>query len=216
MRYKTDMIRQKSFNYKFNNDQNELNFFVNKTNYYAFNVLINNNSQFSFLYGPNKSGKSYLAQIWLKKNNAIEYNKISNYELILNEKKNILIDNLINFDEEKIFHIVNSCILNNLKILITSNNKINDIKFKYNDLSSRLKTFSNLEIKQPNDEMLLTILTKLLIDKQFVINSNDIFKYILRRVDRSYQGINEIVNKLDILSLEKKRQLTIPLIKEIL
>ena len=210
------MIRQKSFNYKFNNDQNELNFFVNKTNYYAFNVLINSNSQFSFLYGPNKSGKSYLAQIWLKKNNAIEYNKISNYELILNNKKNILIDNIINFDEEKIFHIVNSCILNNLKILITSNNKINDIKFKFNDLSSRLKTFSILEIKQPNDEMLLTILTKLLIDKQFIINSNDIFEYILRRVDRSYEAIHDIVNKLDVLSLEKKRQLTIPLIKEIL
>ena len=83
------MIKQKSFNYKFNNDQNELNFFVNKTNYYAFNVLINNNSKYSFLYGPNKSGKSYLAQIWLKKNSATEYNKISNYELILNDKKNI-------------------------------------------------------------------------------------------------------------------------------
>ena len=64
--------------------------------------------------------------------------------------------------------------------------------------------------------MLLSILTKLLIDKQFIINSNDIFEYILRRIDRSYQGVYEIVKKLDILSLEKKRQLTIPLIKEIL
>ena len=100
--------------------------------------------------------------------------------------------------------------------MITSNNRINEIEFQYNDLSSRLKTFSNLEINQPNDEMLLAILTKLLIDKQFIINSNDIFKFILRRVDRTYEGISEIVNKLDILSLEKKRQLTIPLIKEIL
>ena len=210
------MIRQKSFNYKFNDDQNELNFFVNETNFYAFNALIHNNSKFSFLYGPYKSGKSYLAQIWLKKNNAIEYNNISNYELLLNDKKNILIDNIINFDEEKIFHIVNNCILNNLKILITSNNKINDIKFKYNDLSSRLKTFSNLEINQPNDEMLLAILTKLLTEKQFIIKTKDIFEYIMRRIDRSYYGVHEIVNKLDILSLEKKRQLTIPLIKEIL
>ena len=64
--------------------------------------------------------------------------------------------------------------------------------------------------------MLLTILTKLLVDKQFIVNSNDIFDYILRRVDRSYNGIYEIVDKLDVLSLEKKRQLTIPLIKEIL
>ena len=120
------------------------------------------------------------------------------------------------YEQEKIFHIVNKCILNNSKILITSDIKINSIDFKFNDLSSRLKTFSNLEINQPNDEMLLAILTKLLVDKQFIINSNEIFEYILRRVDRSYQGINEIVKKLDVLSLEKKRQLTIPLIKEIM
>ena len=209
------MIKQKSFNYKFNdNNDNELNFFVNQTNFYAFNALINNDTKFSFLYGPKKSGKSYLSKIWSKKNNAIEYK--NNYEVVLNLHANILIDNLIFYDQEKIFHIVNNCILNNSKILITSDIKINSIDFKFNDLSSRLKTFSNLEIDQPNDEMLLAILTKLLIDKQFIINSNQIFEYILRRVDRSYQGINEIVKKLDKLSLEKKRQLTIPLIKEIL
>ena len=209
------MIKQKSFNYKFNdNNDNELNFFVNQTNFYAFNALINNDTKYSFLYGPKKSGKSYLSKIWSKKNNAIEYK--NNYEVVLNLHANILIDNLIFYDQEKIFHIVNNCILNNSKILITSDIKINSIDFKFNDLSSRLKTFSNLEINQPNDEMLLVILTKLLVDKQFIINSNEIFEYIMRRVDRSYQGINEIVNKLDILSLEKKRQLTIPLIKEIM
>ena len=208
------MIKQKSFNYKFIDEIDEFNFFVNTTNFHAFNILINNDTQFSFLYGPDKSGKSYLSHLWLKKHNALKLNK--NYEFLLTNFQNVLIDDLLLFDEEKIFHIVNNCILNNIKILITSNDKINEIVFKYNDLSSRLKTFSILEINQPNDEMLLTILTKLLIEKQFIINSNDIFEYILRRVDRSYQGINDIVNKLDILSLEKKRQLTIPLIKEIL
>ena len=64
--------------------------------------------------------------------------------------------------------------------------------------------------------MLLTYLTKLLVDKQFIVNSNDIFEYILRRVDRTYDGVYDIVSKIDVLSLEKKRQLTIPLIKEIL
>ena len=207
------MINQKSFTFKFNNVQNEFNFFVNETNFYAFDTLINNDTKFCFLYGPKKSGKSYLAHIWLKKNKAIEYD-CNNF--IINDNKNILIDDFILYNEEKIFHIVNNCILNNSKILITSCNKINEIKFKYNDLSSRLKTFSKLEINQPDDEMLITILTKLLIDKQFIIRSNDIFEYILRRVNRSYHGVNEIVTKLDVLSLEKKRQLTIPLIKEIL
>ncbi len=207
------MINQKSFTFKFNNVQNEFNFFVNETNFYAFDTLINNDTKFCFLYGPKKSGKSYLAHIWLKKNKAIEYDSKN---FIINDNKNILIDDFILYNEEKIFHIVNNCILNNSKILITSCNKINEIKFKYNDLSSRLKTFSKLEINQPDDEMLMTILTKLLIDKQFIIRSNDIFEYILRRVNRSYHGVNEIVTKLDVLSLEKKRQLTIPLIKEIL
>ncbi len=209
------MIKQKSFSYKFNDkNDSELNFFVNKTNFYAFNALINNDTKLSFLYGPKKSGKSYLSKIWLKKNNAIEYN--NNYEVLLNLHNNILIDNLIFYDQEKIFHIVNNCILNNSKVLITSDNKINEINFEFKDLSSRLKTFSNLEINQPNDEMLLAILTKLLVERQFIIKSNEIFEYIIRRVDRTYQGINDIVKKLDILSLEKKRQLTIPLIKEIL
>ena len=54
------------------------------------------------------------------------------------------------------------------------------------------------------------------MEKQFIINSKEIFEYIMRRAERSYEAINDIVNKLDILSLEKKRQLTIPLIKEIL
>ena len=138
------MNEQKSFDYKFNDEINELDFFVNDTNYYAFNSLITNNNKFSFLYGPKKSGKSYLAQIWLLKNNAIQITNSS--KLIFDNKKNILIDELLSIDEEKTFHIVNSCILNNLNILITSKNKINDIKFRFKDLSSRLKTFSSLEI----------------------------------------------------------------------
>ena len=208
------MSKQKSFSYQFKHIYNESNFFVNKTNFNCFNTLINNNNKQSFLFGPKKSGKSFLSQIWLKKNNGLELKE--NFELLLDYKKNVLIDDLLLFDEEKIFFVVNNCILNNLNLLITSNKKINEINFKFNDLSSRLKTFSNLEIYQPDDEMLITILTKLLLEKQFIINSNDIFEYILRRVDRSYEAVHDIVNKLDVLSLEKKRQLTIPLIKEIL
>ena len=208
------MSKQKIISYTFTDNMNEINFFVNKTNFHAFNRLINQESTFSFLYGPKKSGKSFLSNIWKNKYNAIKLS--NNFEELIKKKDNILIDDLYFFDQEIIFHLVNYCILNNLRILITSPYKINDINFKFNDLPSRLKTFSFLEINKPDDEMLLTILTKLLVDKQFIVNSNDIFEYILRRVDRSYKGIYDIVDKLDILSLEKKRQLTIPLIKEIL
>ena len=88
--------------------------------------------------------------------------------------------------------------------------------FGYGDLISRLKSLDYFEISNPDDDMLLNILTKLFTDKQFIINSYEIFEFIIKRANRSYENMINIVNKLDNLSLEKKRQLTIPLIKEIL
>ena len=64
--------------------------------------------------------------------------------------------------------------------------------------------------------MIKIILTKLLIEKQFIIKNPEIFDFLVNRIERSYQSIYNLVDKLDKLSLEKKRQLTIPLIKEIL
>ena len=64
--------------------------------------------------------------------------------------------------------------------------------------------------------MIKIIFTKLLIEKQFIIKNPEIFEFLINRIERSYQSIYNLVDKLDKLSLEKKRQLTIPLIKEIL
>ena len=42
-------------------------------------------------------------------------------------------------NEENIFHMINHCVNNNLKILITTDQYISD-QFKLKDLSSRLKS----------------------------------------------------------------------------
>ena len=51
---------------------------------------------------------------------------------------------------------------------------------------------------------------------KIIIKNKEIFDYIFNRVNRTYFDIYFLVEKLDKLSLEKKRQLTIPLIKEII
>ena len=209
------MIKQKIFNFNFNLNDNNLNFFVNSTNKNAFDGITSQNLKGIFLVGPNKSGKSSLANIWLNKFNGIKFN--NNFEQIINNYKNVLIDDIDQQNnEENLFHILNHCKLNSLNILITSKYQIKDMQLGLNDLISRIKTFNFFEIYKPDDEMLINLLTKLFVEKQFVINSNDIFKYILNNAERSYEDVFNIVNKLDKLSLEKKRQLTIPLIKEIL
>ncbi len=209
------MSKQKYFNFKFSNFYNYNDFYVNETNTNAVEGILDNNFDNKFLIGPNKSGKTFLGNIWLKKNKAINFN--NNFNDIINNKKAVFIDDIEKKNnEEEIFHIINHCKLYKIKILVTSNLNINEINFSLKDLISRLKSFSLYKIKNPDDDMLLKILTKLFVDKQFVINSNDIFPYILKRANRSYEEMIFIVEKLDSLSLEKKRQLTIPLIKEIL
>ena len=209
------MSEQDIFNFNFISQNSEINFYTNATNIEAYNGVLYSDDNNIFLTGPIKSGKTYLGNLWLKKYDAILYK--DNFDSLINNRCNIFIDNieLVN-DEEKLFHILNHCKLNNLHLLVTSEFGINDVRFNLKDLSSRIKVFSFYEIYQPDDDMLLNILTKLFIEKQFIINSHEIFNFIIKRANRSYADMLKIVTILDKLSLSKKRQLTIPLIKEIL
>ena len=60
------------------------------------------------------------------------------------------------------------------------------------------------------------LMVKLFADKQIIIKNKEIFDFIFKRLTRTYFDIHHFVDQLDRLSLEKKRQLTIPLIKEII
>ena len=81
-------------------------------------------------------------------------------------------------------------------------NKVQEAKKKWIQLK---RNFKNVK---------LHMLGKLQTNK--VKHAVEIFDYILNRANRSYDNMIKIVKELDTLSLEKKRQLTIPLIKEIL
>ena len=81
---------------------------------------------------------------------------------------------------------------------------------------SRLKTFINLNIDLPDDELLMNLMIKLFYDKQIIVKKPEIFNYIIRRVDRSYEKVFILINKIDHLLLKKNKQLTIPLIKELI
>ena len=121
-----------------------------------------------------------------------------------------------NTSDENIFHLINHCKLNNLKMYFVSSIDINTYVFKLRDLQSRLREFIYLEIKSPDDEMCKMLMVKLFSDKQIIIKNKEIFDFIFKRLNRTYFDIYFFVEKLDRLSLEKKRQLTIPLIKEII
>ena len=209
-------MKQIFFNYNLKPQLKIDDYFVSSSNIDSYNALIKDyKSNNIYLYGPNKSGKTHLGLIWKDKFNGIVFNK--NINTILNSKKNVLIDNIFNnIIEEDIFHIINHTSLYNLNLLVTSNILLNEYHFKLKDLSSRLKTFVNIKIDLPDDNLLINLMTKLFNDKQIIIKNPELFNYILKRVNRSYEKIFSLVEKIDSLSLEKKKQLTIPLIKNLM
>ena len=212
------MITQKIFDFNINENYGNDDFFVSNSNLLAHKVLLNtaNPEKYIYLKGPAKSGKTHIGQIWQKINNAILFN-YNDYNVILDQKKNVFVDNFsLNIDEEKLFHLINHCYINNLNILITSELSSAEQKFKLSDLSSRLRTFYLAEIFNPDDELLNNLLIKLLHDRQIHINNDEIFSFITKRIARTYLSIYNFVDRIDKLSLSKKKKITIPLIKELL
>ena len=210
-------MEQSYFNYNLKPGLAIDDFFVSTSNKKAYSFILNKkiDNKKILLIGPNKSGKTHLGKIWQKNNNAVSYE--NNFEIILNYKKNIFIDDFLkNINEEKIFHLINHCSINKLTILLTSKKEVFEHNFLLKDLVSRLKTFNLLRIDLPDDDLIINLIIKLLHDKQIIIKNEEIFHYILKRIERSYEEIFLLIEKIDKLSLEKKRELTIPLIKKLL
>ena len=214
-------MEQYNLNFKNETSFTQDNFLVSECNKSAFDHLIKNdenNVRNFFLYGEKKSGKSHLASIWLLKNNSIKLNinECENDELI-KINNNILIDNIFqNINEEKIFYLINHCISKNLKILFTSDIKPINYNFLLQDLSSRIKSFHLIQIYKPDDYLISNLIIKLLNDKQIKIKNNDVINFLSLRIDRSFDNLYSIINKIDRYSLSTKREITIPLIKEII
>ena len=138
-------------------------------------------------------------------------------EDLVNLKTNILLDDVfINLNEEKLFHLINHIKLSNLKILLTSDLKPNQYQYNIEDLSSRIKSFYFTQIYKPDDYLIMNLIIKLFNDRQIKIKNDDIISYIVTRVDRSFDNVYDVVNKIDKYSLSHSREITIPLIKKII
>ena len=168
------MSDQKIFKYQFSSTKDNQNYFVNQTNQNAYDLtMLDELNQNIMLFGPKKSGKSHLASLWKNKNKAIIYN--NNISKIIDAKKNVLVDDFLgSSSEENLFHLINHCKLNNLKIYFTSSKNINTYNFKFKDLYSRLREFLYLEINSPDDEMCKMLMIKLFSDKQIIIKNKEI------------------------------------------
>ena len=215
-------LNQLLLNFKHKQNFNYNDFYVSKSNYYAFQLIEKWpkwEKNILNIYGEKFSGKTHLSKIFLDKNKGIKVcEKDINDEVFKKLKlyENIVIDNYYNKSKEKLMYsIFNLVDQDNKYLIINSINPISEFSFKLNDLESRAKNCLFAKIDYPDDELMFAIILKSFSDRQIQIDKK-LIDFIIKRIDRSYGKIADFIYKVDELSLKKKKAIDFKTIKEIL
>lgn len=176
------------------------------------------------LYGPIASGKTHLGAVWAERSSAIcvKASAIDEAAIrdIANRQHHVIIedaDSLIgNLDGEKgLFHLYNIFKEEGRSILLTLKEPPVRRSFALPDLASRLRAAPSVAIREPDENLLSAILVKHFNDRQLRVSA-EVLNYILPRIERSFEAVQNLVNEADKRAMIEQRKISIPLIRDIL
>ena len=209
---------------KFDYDKNfrDDDFYVSKSNKHVYDLLNKWpkwEKNFLNISGENFSGKSHLVNIFLKKFKGIKIeSNLLNNDFLKKIKiyENIVLENLTQkIDEKLFFTLCNTIEQDNKYLIVTSNKSIIDLDFNLDDLKSRAKNFLLQNIEKPDDDLIFALILKNLSDRQISLDKK-LIDYVIKRIDRSYGKIIDFIYKIDEVSLKKKKSIDLKTIKEVL
>ena len=179
-----------------------------------------------FVYGDKGFGKSHLLQgviieglkqdqksVYLDLNDDISpdiFELISDFQIIA-------LDNVdqCNQDNEKyIFDLINKLHSTNQMIIFSSRVKPEGLSV-FNDLKTRLSLASIYSLNRLDDHEIQHVIRRKLINKSLKVDQR-VIDYLIKNQTRDLKKIVEIIDKLDTFSLEKKRGITVPLVRQML
>ena len=223
MAVKDNLMSQLIFKFPFKTKYYEQDYFVSSNNFSAYRLIEswpNWPEKFVNIFGPRGCGKTHLSNILKKKiisAQILDAKNINNESISKFDKLEcLIIDNYDGNIDERVFYSM----LNQFKqlekyIVINSILPIKDIDFELPDLKSRTKSFMNLGIELPTDDLLRVIISKSFSDKQIDI-SPKVSEYIIKNIERSYEKVFKLIKEIDDLSLSSGKSININLIKKVL
>ena len=218
-----NLMSQLTFKFPFKTKYYEQDFYVSSNNFSAYRLIEswpNWPGKWVNIFGPKGCGKTHLSNILKKKISSV---KIIQAKDIDNEKTFNLdkLDCLIidsfeqNIDEKLLYSILNHSKQQNIYIVINSYLPLKDLEYQLQDLHSRAKSFVNLGIELPTDDLLRVIISKSFSEKQIEITPK-ISEYIIKHIERSYEKVFKFIKEIDDLSLSSGKSVNINLIKKVL
>ena len=215
-------MNQLIFKFPFSTNYFEEDYYVSSNNFEAYKLIETWPkwpSKFINIYGPSGCGKTHLANIFKKKLNShlISASKVSdNFLPLIKLKECLIIDDYKNNINEKLFYsILNEINQSNKYVIVNSGKDIKTTEVSLADLQSRLKSFVNIPIDLPTDDLIRVVLVKNFSDKQIKFD-NKLLEFVLKNINRSYEDIARFIDKIDELSLSAGKSININLIKKAL
>jgi chromosomal replication initiation ATPase DnaA len=181
------------------------------------NLHLWSENKFLILIGSKFSGKSHLINFFSEYNSGLVMNHFS-YDDVLssdsgfNKVNCIGIDDIEDFDEIVLFHILNYLKLKKKNVLMTTKKDLN--LFSMNDLRSRLLSYFSLEINEPDEVLFEGIFMKILSDYDIKLNKK-IINYILFNSKFTFNSINYLIESIRDITFNKKEKILLSNIKKI-
>jgi chromosomal replication initiation ATPase DnaA len=198
-------------------------FFASPCNENALKFVLNWRewpNQSLIIWGPRACGKTHLTRIWQshvggKFACSLSFSSANPSQIVEGTQALAIDDAHLIKSQTDFLHTVNLCREKKIPLLMTMEHSPQALTLELPDLLSRLKGIVAIEISSPHEETLRLLLIKQCMDQHLPL-FEDMIPYIIHRIERSYSAIKRFVHHLRHLCLRKKKDPTLPLIKEAL
>jgi DnaA regulatory inactivator Hda len=172
------------------------------------------------LYGPSGCGKTHLASIWAARAAASRLDRPPPIGARPEAVRAFVLDDVEPAlrsaeDEIALLQFYNWVVEQRGHMLLTARQPVAGWGVRLPDLASRLRAAPAIAIGAPDDALLSAVLVKLFDDRQLGV-SEDVIRYMLVHMERSFAAARALVAALDARSLEQHRAITIPLARAVL
>jgi len=175
------------------------------------------------IHGAPGCGKSHLCQVYLSASGgravSIDALRATTPPDLVGAAPALVIDDvdaaLAAGLEHELFHLYNFIAESRRHLLMTAAAAPSRWDVKLADLRSRLNAAMACEIGPPDDPLMAAVLVKLFADRQLKIDDG-VLAFLLARMERSFDAARRAVAALDAAALAEKRNITVPLAREVL
>ena len=161
------------------------------------------------IHGPAGSGKSHLASVWRATSGArvLDTGPEGLREATGAHRSGecVVVEDVDPpFDERALLHLYNAVTADGGFVLLTARAAPAAMPLTLPDLASRLRALPAVALSDPDDDLLAVVLMKLLADRQVGVPV-DVVRYLVERMERSFEAAGRLAAALDRASLAARR-----------